>query len=72
MYRYSNIIIDVFFIDISLSFLEEVTTVDEDQGIVSICLMLSNVVEPTGSAVWVNITTVEDSAIGKLKFSGYT
>ncbi len=52
-----------------VSFTQDMHEVGEGDGFVAVCLELGNLTAPTERALWVNISTVDGSAIGKGKLS---
>jgi hypothetical protein len=43
----------------------ETIYVDENQQVTNVCLELRNVSQPTEDEIWVNVATVEGSAMGE-------
>lgn len=52
--------------DVCLSFPEDNSVyVDENDGFVSVCLILTNIVQPTLSEIWADVVSSDDTAMGK-------
>lgn len=52
-----------------ITFNQSEIEVDEGDGVISVCVALGNVTEPTQAQIWANVTSIPDSAMSEFEAS---
>ena len=71
IYTYCIYIIFFNFADVMVGFAQAEYTVEETDGFVMVCLVLTGVIEPTETEIWLDVSAMDDSAVGRYQSGRY-